>query len=271
MSRYSRTTYSSIGYPRWTRAVKILIISCVITFLVQAVMERTATNTFGQDSFTSTFALTPWKVIHNGAVWQLVTYIFLHANLLHILFNMLGLWMFGSELEQVWGTRQFTRFFFACGIGAGIAMVAVFLLFGGDPRVSTIGASGSVYGVLLAFAMLFPDRIIYWLIFPIPAKYFVMILGGLAFFSSISASSSGVAHVAHLGGMLCGYIYMKARGMSRRHHSHRRRISTGVKDWYGKWQRRRLRRKFDVYYNQRHGNGRSDEPTDDDKWRRWKN
>jgi rhomboid family protein len=257
MSRYYRTSYSSIGYPRWTRAVKVIIIACAITFLVQIIMGR---------SFTNTFGLTPWNVTHNGSIWQLATYIFLHdtGNILHILFNMLGLWMFGSELEQVWGTRQFTRFFFVCGIGAGITIVAVVFLFGGNPLVTTIGASGAVYGILLAFGMLFPDRIIYWLIFPIPAKYFVMILGGIAFFSSISASNSGVAHVAHLGGMVCGYIYMKARGMSRRRH--RTRIS--MKDWYGQWQRRRLRRKFDVYYKGRHGNNGN---TDDEKWRRWKN
>jgi len=258
MSRYYRTSYSSIGYPRWTRAVKIIIIACAITFLVQIVMK---------ESFTKAFGLTPWNVTHNGSIWQLVTYIFLHdtGNILHILFNMLGLWMFGSELEQVWGTRQFTRFFFVCGIGAGITIVVAALLFGGNPLVTTIGASGAVYGILLAFGMLFPDRIIYWLIFPIPAKYFVILLGGIAFFSSLSASNSGVAHVAHLGGMVCGYIYMKARGMSRRRR-HSTRIS--FKDWYGQWQRKRLRRKFDVYYNRRHGNG---EDSDDEKWRRWKN
>ena len=124
---------------------------------------------------------------------------------------MLGLWMFGSELEQVWGTRQFTKFFFVCGIGAGILMV-FFLLTGADSRVTTIGASGAIYGILLAFGMLFPDRIIYLVIFPIPAKYFVMIMGGIAFFSSLSASSGGVAHVAHLGGMLCGFVYIRAAG-----------------------------------------------------------
>jgi membrane associated rhomboid family serine protease len=260
MSRYYRTSYSSIGYPRWTRAVKIIIIACAITFLVQIISGR---------AFTDTFGLTPYDVINSGSIWQVVTYIFLHdtGNILHILFNMLGLWMFGSELEQVWGTRQFTRFFFVCGIGAGVLMVLLYLLSGGGPRVTTIGASGAVYGVLLAFGMLFPDRIIYWLIFPIPAKYFVMILGGIAFFSTVMTANSGIAHVAHLGGMLCGYIYMKARGMSRQRH--RRRISVGVKDWYGQWQRRRLRRKFDVYYNRRHGN--SGNTDDDEKWRRWKN
>ena len=267
MSRSYRTSYSSIGYPRWTRAVKIIVLVCSITFLVQIISGR---------AFTANFALTPADVTQNFYIWQLVTYIFLHdtGNILHILFNMLGLWMFGSELEQTWGTRQFTRFFFVCGVGAGLVMVFLYLIGGGGG--STIGASGAVYGVLLAFGMLFPDRIIYWIIFPIPAKYFVMILGGIAFFSTFMTSNSGVAHVAHLGGMLCGYVYMKANGMVRRRH--RRRITIGMKDWYGQWQRRRLRRKFEVYYNRRHSDGPSNGPrkdngesTDDEKWRRWKN
>ena len=149
-------------------------------------------------------------------------------------------------------------------------MVVLYLFGFGEADDRVIGASGAVYGVLLAFGILFPDRIIYWIIFPIPAKYFVMILGGIAFFSTFMTSNSGVAHVAHLGGMLCGYVYMKANGMVRTRH--RRRISFGMKDWYSQWQRRRLRRKFDVYYNRRHGNGENTgEKTDDEKWRRWKN
>ena len=258
MSRY--TTSYSIGYPRWTHAVKILIIACSVTYLVQILVGPL---------FTAKFGLTPWDVTNRGYIWQLATYIFLHdtGSIFHILFNMLGLWMFGSELEQVWGTRQFTRFFFVCGIGAAILMVLLFLISGGgDSRVTTIGASGAIYGILLAFGMLFPDRIIYLMIFPIPAKYLVMILGGIAFFSSLSASSGGIAHVAHLGGMLCGYVYIKSRGLTR--NRSQRKLSVGLRDLYSQWKRKRLRRKFDVYYNKRHGNG---DASDSEKWRRWKN
>lgn len=229
------------------------MIACVITWVVQLIAGA---------AFSRQFGLTPLQVTQNWSVWQLATYIFLHdtGSITHILFNMLGLWMFGSELEQMWGSRQFLKFFFICGIGAGILMV---LLSPSDPRM-TIGASGSVYGVLLAFAMLFPDRIIYYIIFPIPAKYFVMILGGMAFFSSLSASGSGIAHVAHLGGMLCGFIYMKQKGFGRRHsYSQRKGIVAGIRERYAQWQRARLRKKFEVYYNDRH--------RDDDPGRRWKN
>ena len=252
MSRYNRMTYTSMGFPRWTRGVKTLILACVITFVVQIIAGY---------GFTQRFGLTPAQVLYQGHIWQLATYIFLHDpnNIMHILINMLGLWMFGSELEMLWGTRQFTKFFFVCGAGAGVLMVLLSLLTGVDNR-TTIGASGSLYGVLLAFAMIYPDRIIQWIIFPIPAKYFVMILGGIAFFSSVSASGSGVAHVAHLGGMLCGYLYLKSRGAVGRR---RGTWFGGLRALFDTWRRNRLRRKFDVYYNRRH--------SDEEKWRRWKN
>ena len=252
MPRYSRPSYTSIGYPPWTRGVKAIVIACAITFVLQIIVGP---------SFTEMFGLLPSDVLSRGYLWQLGTYIFLHdtRNILHILFNMLGLWMFGSDLERLWGTRQFIRFFFICGIGAGIIFTLLSRV-SGTPDAVTIGASGAVYGVLLAFGVLFPDRIIYWLIFPIPARYFVMIMGGIALFSSVMARNSGIAHVAHLGGMICGYLYLRS-GMLQR-----RSLGTfrGLRSRYGDWKRKRLRRKFEVYYNQRHNK-------DDDKWRRWKN
>jgi membrane associated rhomboid family serine protease len=176
---------------------------------------------------------------------------------------MLGLWMFGSALEQEWGTRQFTKYFFICGIGAGIVSVLL------DPNsiVPTIGASGAVYGVLLAFGMLFPNRIIILIVFPIPAKYLVMIVGGIAFFSSLSSASSGtgVAHIAHLAGMAVGFVYLQIRGKHRRSGGPRINPIGGVKTWYAQWKRARLRKKFEVYYNEKR------DEDDKDKWRRWKN
>ena len=131
----------------------------------------------GAPSFIFKFGLTPALVIHNFYLWQLVTYIFLHdtSNLFHILFNMLGLWMFGSELESMWGSRQFTKFFFICVIGAGIFM----MLLSPNSTVPTIGASGAIYGILLAYGLLFPNRIIIFFVFPIPAKIFVAIMGAI--------------------------------------------------------------------------------------------
>ena len=226
MSRYNRSTSSGVGYPPWTPAVKTLVITCVIAWFVQII---------GGDSITNRFGLVPRDVTQNWHVWQLVSYIFLHDryNVLHILFNMLGLWMFGSALEDIWGSRQFMKFFFICGIGAGILMV---LLSPGSP-FPTIGASGSIYGVLLAFGMMFPDRIIYWLIFPIPAKYFVMIMGGISLLSSIGGDG-GIAHTTHLGGLIVGYLYLKG---TRIH------LISEIQYRFLKWRINRMRRKFDVY------------------------
>lgn len=247
MSRYSRYSFGPFGLGSWTPAVKVLIITNVVAFLIQ-IFDRIS----GGPSFTVKFGLTPAAVTQNYYAWQLVTYMFLHdtGQLFHILFNMLGLWMFGSELERLWGTRQFTKFYFICGIGAGVLTV----LLSPSSNVVTIGASGAIYGVLLAFGLLFPNRIIYWIIFPIPAKWFVLILGGMAFFSSISATGSGIAHVAHLGGMLCGLVYLKGG-----------RIFSDIRYRYDRWQRNRLRRKFDVYYNEQRRN------EDEQRWRRWRN
>jgi membrane associated rhomboid family serine protease len=255
VSRYNRSTSSGIAFPEWTRAVKILVFACVITWFVQHVAGR---------SFTDQFGLTPSDVIQRLKLWQLASYIFLHAtgNITHLLFNMLGLWMFGSDLEREWGTRQFTKYFFICGIGAGIVSVLL------DPNsiVPTIGASASIYGVLLAFGMLFPNRIIILIVFPIPAKYLVMIVGGIAFFSSLSAGSgSGVAHIAHLAGMAIGFVYLQIRGKHRR--SSRASVNPigGLKAWYAQRKRARLRKKFEVYYNEKR------DEDDKEKWRRWKN
>jgi len=247
MSSRFRSRYGGFGIGGWTPAVKILIISCVVAFLLQ-IFDRAA----GGPSFTYKFGLTPALVTHKFYLWQLVTYIFLHdtTQFFHILFNMLALWMFGSELESVWGTRQFTKFFFICGIGAGLLTV----LLSPNSLVATIGASGAIYGILAAYGILFPNRTIIFIIFPIPAKWFVLGLGAMAFLSSLSASGSGIAHVAHLGGMLCGLIYLKGG-----------RLLPAIRSRYDRWHRNRLRRKFEVYYNERHRN------EEQEKSRRWKN
>jgi membrane associated rhomboid family serine protease len=188
--------------------------------------------------------LSPQAVLHSGWVWQPLTYMFLHhpGGFGHILFNMLALWMFGVELERLWGTRFFLRFYFVAGVGAAITTLIVSVL----PLdlaaqvfyATTVGASGAIYGLLLAYAYYYPDRpILMFLLFPIPAKYFVMILGGIAFLSSISGGS-GVAHATHLGGLLAGYIYLK---------SGRGGLMAELKYRWVKWKMNRLRRRFDVH------------------------
>jgi len=187
--------------------------------------------------------LIPSAVVHQFRIWQLASYMFLHGGLFHILFNMLALWMFGAELERIWGTREFLKFYFITGVGAGALTVAFSLLpFGFAEQlqyVIVIGASGAIYALLLAYALYFPDRPIYmYFVFPIPAKIFVLIMGAIAFYSSMAESGGGIANATHLGGLVIGYLYLK-----------RGRIHPGseLKYRYLKWKINRVRKKFDVY------------------------
>jgi len=151
------------------------------------------------------FGLIPVLVWKKYYLWQLATYIFLHGGITHILFNLLALWMFGGELESLWGSRKFLRYFLFCGIGAGICTVIL------TPYqfIPVIGASGAIYGILLAFGWLFPNRLIYiYFLFPIPAKYMVIIFGLIELFSSMQGTGGGIAHLTHLGGLLFGLVYM---------------------------------------------------------------
>ncbi|MCE5306633.1 MAG: rhomboid family intramembrane serine protease [Acidobacteriales bacterium] len=201
----SRTTaYFSPGY--FPPGVKWLLIVNIAIFLFYFLAVR-----FDFDLIFQHFALVPGAVIYLGAFWQLFTYMFLHDpyGFAHILFNMLTLWMFGVDLERDWGTRRFLRYYFLCGIGAGVCVVVANWI-AGSLGARTIGSSGAIYGLLLAFGMLYPDRmVLFSFLFPIKAKYFVMILGAIDFLSSIGASKGGVSHVAHLGGLLVGYIYLR--------------------------------------------------------------
>lgn len=183
---------------------------------------------------------TSWVI--RGAIWQPFTYLFLHGGIWHILMNMLMLWMFGADLERDWGRRRFMNYYFVCGVGAGLCVVAADLLTGGPFR-PTIGASGAIFGVLVAFGLLYPHRtVLFMFIFPIPAWVFVAILGGWNLLDAIAASrsgmSSGVSYVAHLGGLAIGFIYLRYKP------------SFLTIDWaasYRQWQLRRAKRKFEVY------------------------
>ena len=179
-----------------TPVVKNLMILMGAVFLLQMIVSRWINLYLG---------LVPLLVWEKYYVWQLVTYIFLHGGITHLLFNFLALWMFGGELENFWGSRKFLRYFLFCGIGAGVCTV----LFSPYQFIPVIGASGSIYGLLLAFGWLFPNRPIYiYFLFPIPAKYMVIIFGLIELFSSAEGTRGGIAHLTHLGGILFGLLYM---------------------------------------------------------------
>ncbi len=138
--------------------------------------------------------------------WQLITYSFLHAGFGHLFFNMFALWMFGVQIENTWGSRRFAIFYFACVIGAAISQLIVSW---GVP-VPTLGASGGVFGILLAFGMMFPNQPIYlYFLFPIKAKWFVIGYGLIELWAGVSGSQPGVAHFAHLGGMVFGFLLIQ--------------------------------------------------------------
>ena len=191
----SARPFGAYGSPGLPDAVKTLLIANMVVYLLQQVFDRTMTYYFG---------LVP-VLFWDGYIWQAVTYMFMHGGFWHILFNMFILWMLGRTLETVWGSKKFFKYYFFTGIGAALLNVA---LTPGSP-IPIVGASGAVYGLLLAFGVLFPNQPIYlYFLIPIKAKYLVIGLAVIEFFSGFNTASP-VAHFAHLGGMLFGLIYLK--------------------------------------------------------------
>jgi rhomboid family protein len=196
-----QTRQISFGGGGVTPAVKFLLIANVAVFVVQTVIG------VGLDYRLSHYlGLVPHLVLNEFYFWQLFTYQFLHGGLFHILFNMLALWMFGCDLERRWGAPFFLKYYFVTVIGGAILNV----LFLPNQLGPSIGASAGIYGLLLAYGLIYPDRIVYfYFLFPIKMKHFVWIIGGIALYSSITSGESGIAHLAHLGGMVFGYIYLR--------------------------------------------------------------
>lgn len=236
-SPYRRQVSISFGGPL-TTGVKYIIIATVGVFFLQLLFP----------GLTSFLALYPPAVVPGLQVWRLVTWLFAHGGLMHILFNMLFLFMFGCQLERLWGRQAFVQYYFACGIGAGLF---TFLPLADFYNVSHIGASGAIYGVLLAYGLVFPRNVIYFmLVFPIEARYFVIILGLIAFYGSLGAGGSGISHAAHLGGLVVGYAYLRWAGVGRRRASGGDLLMS-LRQAYHRWRLQRLRKKFEKYYEER--------------------
>ena len=232
------------GY--FPRAIKTLCIICGGVFLAQE-LSRLFFGPAGWNFWIDWFGLEPYGVTHGFRIWQLVTYIFLHAGILHVLLNLLFLAMFGADLEHTWGARRFYTYFLVCGVGAGLVTVIVKTIL--DPHgiaqsltrsslAPTIGASGAIYGVLLACAVTMPHRQVW--VFPLPVtvsmRIFVLVMGAIEFFGTIGETGDNVSHVCHLGGMLVGYIYLR-RGS----------FLYNYRNYYSDWKRRRLKKRFEVY------------------------
>jgi membrane associated rhomboid family serine protease len=214
MSYYRHGPYrpagSALGFgvPRLTPFVKAIMITCGVVWLVHFVVWR-AQPLLAND-ISRTLGVSADGVLR-GMLWQPLTYMFLHdpQQPFHLVFNMLMLWMFGSELETYWGSRQFLRFYLVAGAGGGIAAVLLGLLVGGG-AIPTIGASGALFGLFVAFGTIFADRtILFMLLFPMKARTMAWIIVGLNFFYLLSAAQDGISYIAHLGGALVGWLYLR--------------------------------------------------------------
>ena len=188
----------------FTDAIKILVSVNFGIYILQSVSGK-------EDVFFRLFRLVPSTFISDLMLWQPFTYMFLHApfyssvGISHILLNMLGLWVFGRELEQAWGKTKFFRYYFTTGIGSGL--ITYFFQMNSDNPV--IGASGAVYGILLAYGVSYPNRMLYiWGLIPVRSLWLVIIMGSIAFFGLLG-NSDGISHVTHISGMLIGYVLLK--------------------------------------------------------------
>jgi membrane associated rhomboid family serine protease len=202
MSLFNR---NPLDWERLSFSLRSLIIANLVVFVVQFLVGYHL-------PIVDLFGLIPYRVTHDYWLWQLVTYMFLHGGVLHLFFNMLMLWMFGNVLEAQWGSPEFLKYFFICGIGAGLTSVlfGTFHLFGTSPLSPTIGASGAIFGLLVAFGMVYPDAVVYvWFFIPMTARSMAVVFGALELVLTLSNSRSGVAGFAHIGGMVTGYLYLK--------------------------------------------------------------
>ena len=190
----------------FTDAIKILISINFIIYVLQSLAGK-------EDIFFRLFGLVPNTFISELMLWQPFTYMFFHApfyssiGISHIFLNMLGLWVFGRELEQAWGKKKFLKYYFLTGIGSGLAT----FLFQMNSTNPVIGASGAVYGILLAYGVSYPNRMLYiWGLIPIRSMWLVIIMGSIAFFGLLG-KADGISHVTHISGMLIGYVLLKKR------------------------------------------------------------
>jgi membrane associated rhomboid family serine protease len=239
----------TLSFPPFTRAIKTLIAMNIGIYLFLLLLGAIGYGKFAAEIIDA-LALRASDVVH-GRIYELVTYGFFHAGFLHVFFNMLMLWMFGSMLEIPWGSRRFWEFYLFGVVGAGLGTVALAYTIGSivhlKPATPTIGASGGIYAIYMAVGMLFGDREVYMFPFPVSIKLKYLV-GILALISLVGAVQGGgdTAHVAHLSGLLFGYIYVKfvpRRGLTFAFTEN----FYGLANSYQRWKRRRAGKKFQVY------------------------
>ena len=197
--------------PRLTQGVKTLIMINGVSFLLMWSIDLVLSRSHApmENQILKVFSLIPHFVL-KGYFWQLFTYQFLHGGLLHFLVNMFTLWMIGPELEQKWSTQFFIKYYFICATGAGLFIFTMPIILDQSLIIPTLGASGAIFGLLLAYAVYWPNRmILIWFIIPIKVKYFVLIIGFISLLLTFQSSGAGgISHIGHMGGLITGYIYL---------------------------------------------------------------
>ena len=190
-------SHEPINFRNMPPAIKTLIVLNSAVFALSYVVGG---------RFFDMFGLVPQHVLLDRWVWQPFTYLFIHGGFMHLLFNLFALWMFGMPVEAQWGQKEFLKYYFLCGLGAAAASIAM----APHSLVPVIGASGPVYGMLVAFAMLYPDAVVYlYFLIPVKAAHMAILFGLIEFFSGATGSNPGIARFAHLGGMVTGYLYIR--------------------------------------------------------------
>ncbi len=247
--RNNRLVFGTNIGSKWTRVIMVLIIANVSVFMLQLLFSTLSSQWFpfstniltgeqtgytpaqpwyypASDKFTKLFWLYPPDALGHLWLWQLLTYMFLHSTTdpWHLIFNMLVLWMFGNEVERVLGTKRFLTLYFTAGIFAGICC-CIF-----TPWTPIVGASGAIFAIEVAFAMYFPNSTVIFYVFPMKAKYLVMIFAGITVFNCVVPKSGNVAHFAHLGGLIYGFLFV--------------RYSYRVAEYLKKWQIRQQGKEF---------------------------
>jgi membrane associated rhomboid family serine protease len=222
MHRYGARRFS-FGPASTGSGVRGLLIANGMLFVLQLILGWQLIAALG---------LVPALVLRQFSIWRLFTYMFLHGGLFHLAFNMFVLWMFGSEIERYWGRDKFLFYYVLTGLGAGVSSVLL------EPNSlrPVIGASGAVFGLLVAFALMFPSRVVYvFMLFPMRAKYFVILLGLLELVLSLDRGG-GIAHFAHLGGLVTGYVFLRHRhlayllGAARSRRRDRKRTEASIRE-----------------------------------------
>jgi membrane associated rhomboid family serine protease len=245
----------SLSFPNFRGFTRAMVMLCSAVYVTVLLLGWIFTDAARR--VTETFWLLPYDVVH-GSVWQLATYALLHSSVSHILFNMLGLWFVGAYLESAIGTRKIAELFWFSVVGAGLCTLVFSYsrVLHASPMAPTLGASGGIFGLLIAFAMLFGEQ--EFILFPLPfrmkAKWLVTIYILVALFSLLSGGGGHISYIAHLGGALFGWIYMRiapprgyAAGSSEQYYAARNN--------FYRWKRKRSQKKFEVYMSKHKDDG----------------